>query len=76
MWLLNGERHNPDGPAYRSWLPNGTLGREEWWLNGKELTKEDFLDRGIDFILKMQAESLFTIDEILKLATESSNTTI
>ena len=33
-YYLNGELHNPNGPAYRSWHANGRLWSEEYYLNG------------------------------------------
>jgi len=41
-YWLNGERHNPDGPAYKSWYENGQLALEAYWLNNIPLTKKEF----------------------------------
>ena len=40
FWLLNGNLHREDGPAVE-W-PSGY---KEWWLNGEELTEEEFISR-------------------------------
>ena len=34
-YRLNGELHNPNGPASRTWYENGEIKCEEYWLNGK-----------------------------------------
>lgn len=34
-YRLNGKRHNPNDPAYRSWYDNGQLSLESYWLNGE-----------------------------------------
>jgi len=34
-YRLNGELHNPNGIAYRTWYKNGNIYIEEYWLNGK-----------------------------------------
>jgi hypothetical protein len=36
-WYLNGKLHREDGPAIE--YLNGT---KEWWLNGEQLTEEEF----------------------------------
>ena len=35
QYYLNGNLHNPHGPAFRSWYENGQLASEEYRLNGK-----------------------------------------
>ena len=42
-YFMNDTWHNPNGPAYREWDAKGQLILEEYWLHGKELTKEQFL---------------------------------
>ena len=37
FWLLNGKLHREDGPAIED--ANGT---NEWWLNDKQYTEEEF----------------------------------
>jgi len=41
-YWLNGECHNPNGPAYRCWHDNGKLHFESYWLNGEYLAKKQF----------------------------------
>lgn len=43
QYYLNGKLHNNKGPAQIGWFPDGELWYEEFWLNGKELTKEEWL---------------------------------
>ena len=52
-YWINGKRHNTTGPAYFHWNDpayfhwndNGHLLTEEYWVNGKQLTKEQFANR-------------------------------
>jgi len=53
-WYFNGKRHRIDGPAMES-----SSGDEYWFLNGKEVNKEDVIINAIltekeyiEFILK------------------------
>ena len=41
VWSLNGELHREDGPAVER-----ADGYKMWFLNGKELTEEEFNQRG------------------------------
>ena len=34
QYRLNGNLHNPNGPAFRSWYDNGQLKSEEYHING------------------------------------------
>ena len=38
VWLEDGLLHRDDGPAIE-WAD----GNKEWWLNGKEYTKEEYV---------------------------------
>jgi hypothetical protein len=40
FWYLNGVLHREDGPAIEY-----TNGGKEWWINGKEITEQEFLSR-------------------------------
>jgi len=40
LWYLNGKLHREDGPA-TEWSD----GSKNWYLNGKKLTKKEFLKR-------------------------------
>ena len=41
-YLINGKRHNTEGPAYRKWDENGQIRYEVYWINGKQLSKEEW----------------------------------
>jgi hypothetical protein len=67
MWYKNGKRHRNDGPAVewlnKLWFRNGKqhrtngpafvdpIGRKEWWVNGKRITKESRLSKRRKWIL-------------------------
>jgi antitoxin component YwqK of YwqJK toxin-antitoxin module len=40
---LNGNFHNENGPAFQEWYRGGQIRREEYWLNGKQVTKEQVM---------------------------------
>ena len=40
-WWINGKRHRTDGPARIQFMPNGNQ-VNEWYLNGIQLTEEEF----------------------------------
>ena len=40
FWYINGQRHREDGPAVEC-----ADGDKWWYLNGKELSEQEFLDR-------------------------------
>lgn len=40
-WYINGELHREDGPAVR--IRNGSISLDKWYLNGKQLTKNEFI---------------------------------
>ena len=37
VWRLRGKLHRSDGPAGISYHNDGTIDREEWWENGKQV---------------------------------------
>ena len=41
-YTINGEYHNPNGPAYRSWHINGQLCSEQYYLNGINYSEMHF----------------------------------
>ena len=45
-WLVirdeNGNLHNPGGPAYQEWYEDGQEECRAYYLNGKQLTEEEF----------------------------------
>lgn len=46
-WLTKGRFHRTDGPARQAWLgPGGALSAEEWWVDGVEMTRREFVLRG------------------------------
>jgi hypothetical protein len=57
---LNGLPHREDGPAIIYFD-----GSKLWYLNGKELSKEDFTS--IEMVKCMQAYSLFTVKELARM---------
>jgi uncharacterized protein len=56
VWCVNDERHRTDGPAWISYSEDGSVRCEVWYLDGKELTEEQFVARRrkliIDSIIK------------------------
>ena len=39
----NNKFHNENGPAYQEWFANGEIWREEYFLNGKRVTKKQVM---------------------------------
>lgn len=48
-WHKNGKLHRTDGPAIEY-----ANGNKEWWVEGKEYTKEEFLAKTSPPILRRQ----------------------
>jgi len=66
VWYQNGKRHREDGPAI-IWDDNSKWddGAKEWWLNSKQISKEDFTS--IEMVKRMNAWELFTPKELLEM---------
>ena len=44
IWYLNGKLHRTNGPAVEFFNNNNINPNiEQWWINGKEFTKKEFL---------------------------------
>jgi len=41
-WYLNGIHHRLDGPAWQRWDENGELINEDYYINDKKLSKEEW----------------------------------
>ncbi len=63
-WTLDEVLHREDGPAYIRY-ENGEVVEEQWFFNGKQLSKRDFVSLGM--INQMQAWSLFEPHELMEL---------
>jgi hypothetical protein len=66
-WYLNGKRHRLDGPAVTKYSKHRGV-HKEWWINGKKLTEEEFLERQGEIMSNSDTEYIPTREEVLKLA--------
>ena len=60
-YFLDGRYHRIDGHAYE-----GIRNNKQWWLNGKQLDKDWFLENP-DKINEMKAWELFEPEELVRL---------
>lgn len=42
FYYIRDKLHNPNGPAIRRWDDSGKLICEEFWIRGKQFTKQEF----------------------------------
>ena len=62
VWYLDGCWHRTDGPARIVYTPSGKFRSIEWWLNGKLIFPENWLEEnGYEWPLTKEQETEFLL---------------